>query len=44
MTTKTSSTPSSHDRILQAAKRLFAQQGYENTSTVAIARDAGTSE
>ena len=44
MTIKASSTPSSHDRILQAAKRLFAQQGYENTSTVAIARDAGTSE
>ena len=35
---------SSHDRILQAAKRLFAQNGYENTSTVAIAREAGTSE
>jgi AcrR family transcriptional regulator len=27
-----------------AAKRLFAHNGYENTSTVAIARDAGTSE
>ena len=35
---------SSHDRILMAAKRLFAQNGYENTSTVAIAREAGTSE
>ena len=35
---------SSHDRILRAAKRLFAQKGYENTSTVAIAREAGTSE
>ena len=35
---------SSHDRILRAAKHLFAQNGYENTSTVAIARDAGTSE
>jgi AcrR family transcriptional regulator len=35
---------SSHDRILQAAKRLFAENGFENTSTVAIARDAGTSE
>jgi TetR/AcrR family fatty acid metabolism transcriptional regulator len=35
---------SSHDRILMAAKRLFARNGYENTSTVAIARDAGTSE
>src|ERR1051326_3063540 len=35
---------SSHDRILMAAKQLFAQRGYENTSTVAIARQAGTSE
>jgi len=35
---------SSRDRILMAAKRLFALNGYENTSTVAIAREAGTSE
>ena len=35
---------SSHDRILQAAKNLFARNGYENASTVAIAREAGTSE
>ena len=35
---------SSHDRILMAAKHLFARGGYENTSTVAIAREAGTSE
>src|SRR4051794_7053757 len=35
---------SSHDRILAAAKRLFASQGYEATSTMAIARFAGTSE
>ena len=35
---------SSHDRILEAAKSLFARHGYENTSTVAIARLAGTSE
>lgn len=35
---------SSRERILLAAKRLFARNGYENTSTVAIARDAGTSE
>ncbi len=41
---KNSAELSSHDRILRAAKRLFAQNGYENTSTVAIARDAGTSE
>jgi AcrR family transcriptional regulator len=35
---------SSHDRILMAAKHLFARNGYENTSTVAISREAGTSE
>ncbi len=35
---------SSRDRILMAAKRLFARNGYENTSTVAISREAGTSE
>jgi AcrR family transcriptional regulator len=29
---------------MAAAKRLFARNGYENTSTVAIAREAGTSE
>ncbi len=37
-------TLSSHDRILLAAKQLFASRGYENTSTVNIARLAGTSE
>ena len=35
---------SSHDRILASAKRLFASQGYEATSTMAVARLAGTSE
>lgn len=35
---------SSHDRILQTAKRLFSEHGYDNTSTSAIARQAGTSE
>jgi AcrR family transcriptional regulator len=35
---------SSRDRILLSAKRLFAHNGFENTSTVAIAREAGTSE
>jgi AcrR family transcriptional regulator len=35
---------SSRERILHAAKQLFASRGYENTSTVAIARLAGTSE
>jgi AcrR family transcriptional regulator len=37
-------TSSSRERILLAAKHLFARNGYENTSTVAIARNAGTSE
>src|SRR6476659_6028816 len=36
--------PSSRERILMSAKQLFASRGYENTSTVAIARLAGTSE
>jgi AcrR family transcriptional regulator len=35
---------SSKSRLLQAAKRLFALQGYEQTATSAIAREAGTSE
>ena len=35
---------SSHDRILQAGRDLFAEDGYENTTTSAIARRAGTSE
>jgi AcrR family transcriptional regulator len=35
---------SSRERLLQAAKRLFAAQGYEQTATSAIAREAGTSE
>ncbi len=35
---------SSRDRILLSAKTLFAKDGYDNTSTSAIARMAGTSE
>lgn len=35
---------SSHDRILQSARALFSSQGYENATTSAIARMAGTSE
>ena len=35
---------SSRSRLLRAAKRLFALQGYEQTATSAIAREAGTSE
>jgi AcrR family transcriptional regulator len=39
-----SQSPSSRDRLLDAAKRLFAAQGYEQSATSAIAREAGTSE
>ena len=35
---------SSRDRLLEAAKRLFAAHGYEQSATSAIAREAGTSE
>ena len=38
------SAPSVHERLLEAGKQLFAAQGFENTSTAAIARAAGTSE
>ena len=44
MGTATDNLLSSRDRILLSAKSLFAKNGYENTSTVAIARQAGTSE
>jgi len=44
MSTSTAVLLSSRDRISLAAKGLFAKNGYENTSTVAIARQAGTSE
>jgi len=37
-------TGSTHERILRAGKTLFANRGYEHTSTSAIARQAGTSE
>lgn len=35
---------SSRERLLTAAKRLMAEEGYERISTAAIAREAGTSE
>jgi AcrR family transcriptional regulator len=35
---------STHERILRVSKSLFANRGYEHTSTSAIARQAGTSE
>jgi AcrR family transcriptional regulator len=37
-------TLSSRNRLLNAGKELFARNGFENTSTVTIAREAGTSE
>ena len=40
----TTAVSSSERRLLEAGKRLFAAQGYENTTTSAIARAAGTSE
>ena len=41
---KKSASSSSRARLLAAAKRLFAAQGYEQSATSAIAREAGTSE
>jgi AcrR family transcriptional regulator len=35
---------SSRDRMVAVAKHLFSKSGYENTTTVAIAREARTSE
>jgi len=37
-------TQTSRMRLLNAGKTLFAKNGYENTSTAAIAREAGSSE
>lgn len=37
-------TGSTHERFLRIGKTLFANRGYEHTSTSAIAREAGTSE
>ena len=36
--------PSSRERLIAAARTLFANHGYEQTSTAAIAKEAGTSE
>ncbi|HEV8383956.1 MAG TPA: TetR/AcrR family transcriptional regulator [Candidatus Acidoferrales bacterium] len=41
---RTPPTGSSRDRLREAAKILFAERGYETTSTAAIARLAGTSQ
>src|SRR6266581_3071343 len=38
------STQTSRRRLLEAGKSLFAKYGFEQTSTAAIAREAGTSE
>ncbi len=37
-------TQTSRSRLLNAGKTLFAKSGYEQTSTAAIAREAGSSE
>jgi AcrR family transcriptional regulator len=37
-------TPSTRERLLAAGKDFFSAEGYENTTTAAIARRAGTSE
>lgn len=44
MSTVPSPELSSRDRLIAAAKHLFSTSGYENTTTVAIARQARTSE
>jgi len=41
---KTSVLASSRDRLRESAKTLFADRGYESTSTAAICRLAGTSQ
>ncbi len=41
---KTAVLPSSRDRIREGAKALFAERGYEATTTAAICRLAGTSQ
>lgn len=38
------STQTSRSRLLNAGKTLFARNGYEQTSTAAIARESGSSE
>ena len=42
--TKTAVLTSSHDRLREAAKDLFAERGFEDTTTAAICRMAGTSQ
>ena len=44
MTSDPDSTQTSRQRLLEAGKSLFAKLGFEQTSTAAIAREAGTSE
>jgi len=44
MTSDPDSTQTSRQRLLEAGKSLFSKLGFEQTSTAAIAREAGTSE
>ncbi len=42
--TRTASNEHTRERIINAAKRLFAEQGYQKTTVVDISRQAGLSE
>jgi AcrR family transcriptional regulator len=44
MTSDPDSTQTSRARLLEAGKNLFSKLGFEQTSTAAIAKEAGTSE
>ncbi|MEK6371607.1 MAG: TetR/AcrR family transcriptional regulator [Acidobacteriota bacterium] len=44
MSSDPDSTQTSRERLIEAGKTLFARLGFEQTSTAAIAREAGTSE
>ncbi len=40
----TAETKSNHDRVLRSARKLFFEKGFAATSTVDLAREAGTSK
>jgi AcrR family transcriptional regulator len=44
MSSDPETTHTSRERLIEAGKTLFARLGFEQTSTAAIAREAGTSE
>jgi AcrR family transcriptional regulator len=41
---KTRSSKSTRDRLIESGKSLFSRFGFENTSTLSLAQEAGTSE